>query len=271
MKKVSHFIWFFRWLQRLFSALMRRRDVVDLVPSMLVPRRRVLFDSRIGSVRTFKLRRQLSDYWAYDQCLATNALDLDPFPQGTKLRATYDKMLAKGLKPIILDCGANIGFSSYWLGVEYPKATVIAVEPDRDNARLAEYNTRHCNNVQIVQAAVASSSCRLSMTNTDQGSDAFRTLPDDSGEIIGYSIACLVTMAGGAPENLLLAKVDIEGFESDLFSANVDWVHDAYAIIVEPHDWMIPGQATANNLLRAISSRRRDFLVHGEHVMSFRI
>jgi len=271
MKQVSHFIWLFRWLQRLFSALVRRREVVDLLPSIILLRSRILFDKRTGKIRTFKLRRQLSDYWAYDQCLATSALDLDPFPQGTKLRSTYDKMLAKGVKPIILDCGANIGFSTYWLSVEYPKATIIAVEPDHDNALLAEYNTRHCNNVQIIQAAVASSDCRLSLTNTDQGSDAFRTVPNDFGEITGYSIASLVTMSGGTHEDLLLAKIDIEGFENDLFSANVDWVQYAQAIIVEPHDWMISGQATANNLLRAISSQPRDFLVHGEHVISFRI
>jgi FkbM family methyltransferase len=271
MKKVSHFIWLFRWLQRLFSALVRRRDVVDLLPSILVPSRRLVFDSRIGGFRSFKLRRQLSDYWAYDQCLATNGLDLDPYPQGSKLRATYEKMLDNGIKPIILDCGANIGFSAYWLGIEYPKATVIAVEPDYSNAQLAEYNTRHCNNVQVIQAAVASKTCRLSLTNTDQGSDAFRTLPDESGEITGHSIATLVVMADGALDDLLLVKIDIEGFENDLFSANLDWVYKAQAIIVEPHDWMIPGQATANNLLQAISNQPRDFLVHGEHVMSFHL
>lgn len=271
MRKLSHFIWFFRWFQRLFSSLLRRRDVVDLLPSILVPRKRVLFDSRVGKFRSFALRRQLSDYWAFDQCLATNALDLDSFPQGAKIRATYENMLAQGHKPIILDCGANIGFSAYWLSVEYPKAIVIAVEPDCDNARLAGYNTRHCKNVQIVQAAVASSDCRLSLINTDQGSDAFRTLPDDLGETSGYSIVSLLKMAGGTPEDLLIAKIDIEGFENNLFSCNVDWVKAAQAIIVEPHDWMIPGQATANNLLQAISAQPRDFLVHGEHVMSFRI
>ena len=45
----------------------------------------------------------------------------------------------------------------------------------------------------------------------------------------------------------------------------------AGAIIVETHDWMLPGQATASNLLRCLSAVKRDFLVDGEHVMSFRI
>jgi FkbM family methyltransferase len=271
MKKLSHFIWCCRWLQRLFSAVLRRRDVIDLFPSVFVPRMSVLYDSRLRKIRTFKLRLQLSDYWAYDQCLAISALDLDPYPQGAKLRTTYNNMLIKGWKPVILDCGANIGFSAYWLGVEFPQATIIAVEPDEANVRLAEHNTRHCSNVKILHGAVASKNGRLKLTNTEQGSDAFRTVPDNEGEIKGYSIATLVGMAGGNSDCLLLAKIDIEGFENELFSSNIDWVHDAHALIVEPHDWMIPGQATANNLLQAISAQPRDFLVSGEHVMSFRI
>ena len=113
---------------------MRRLDLVDLLPSIFLPLSRVLFDKRVGKVRTFKLRRQLSDYWTYDQGLAINALDLDPFAQETKLRSTHEKILTKGIKPIILDCGANIGFSTYWLSIEYPQAKVIAVESDFDNA-----------------------------------------------------------------------------------------------------------------------------------------
>lgn len=271
MKKISHFIWFCRLLQRLSSAVLRRRDVIDLLPSVFVPRMRVVYDARVRRIRTFKLRRQLSDYWAYDQCLAISALDLDPFPQGSRLRSTYNDMLSKGLKPIILDCGANIGFSAYWLGVEFPQATIIAVEPDDDNARLAEHNNRHCSNVKILRAAVAPVDGRLTLTNTDQGSDAFRTVPDDAGEVKGYSIATLVSMACGNSDCLLLAKIDIEGFENELFSSNTDWVHDAHAIIVEPHDWMIPGKATTNNLLQTISVKPRDFLVHGEHILSFRL
>ena len=271
MKKISHFIWFIRWLQRLGSALLRRRKVIDLLPSLFVPQRRVLFDCRIKRLCTFKLRKQLSDYWAYDQCLALSALDLERFPQGQLLRQRYAEMLAEGRTPLILDCGANIGLSTYWLAVEYPSAKVLAVEPDADNVRMAELNTRTCSNVQLVQGAVAAVDCRLSLMNVDQGSDAFRTTPTVDGEIQGYSIASLLALAGGQARDLLIAKIDIEGFESELFSSHTEWVDEACAIIVETHDWMLPGQATATSLLRAISRERRDFLVDGEHVLSFRL
>lgn len=271
MKHVSHVVWLVRWAQRLGSALLRRRKAIDLVPSVLLPRRRVLFDRRVGAIRTFTLRKQLADYWAYDHCLAISALDLDKFPQGAGVRARYESMLAAGKVPVVLDCGANIGFSTYWMAVEFPEAIVVAVEPDVENARLAALNTRHCPNVRIVQAAVAPVDCRITLTNTDMGADAFRTVSDSNGALHGYSVPSLVAMAGGAKGNLLLAKIDIEGFENELFSRDTEWVDDAQAVIVETHDWMIPGQAGANNLLRAISCRPRDFVVHGEHIVSFRL
>lgn len=271
MKRLSHTVWFVRWLQRFGSAVLRRRKAIDLLPSVLVPRRRVFFDRRVGGLRVLTLRQQLSDYWAYDQCLALTALDLDRFPQGQRLRERYNRMLAEGRKPLILDCGANIGVSAYWLAVDFPHAEVIAVEPDPDNVRLARKNVGACANVRIVHGAVASSDCHLSLTNTDQGSDAIRTIADENGDVMGYSVQSLLQMAGGSPSDLLLAKIDIEGFESEMFSAHTEWVEEAGAIIVETHDWMLPGRATATNVLRAISRGQRDFLVDGEHIMSFRL
>lgn len=271
MKKLHHSIWLARWIQRLCSALLRGHKVIDLVPSFLSPRQRYLFDRRVGRVHRILLRKTLSDYWSYDQCLAIPALDLDRFPQGERLRQCYEEMLAEGRTPVILDCGANIGCSAYWLGTEFPRAQVVAVEPDSSNVELAQINTRACTNVRIVHGAVASTDCMLSLSNTEQGSDAFRTELSPSGSVRGYSIEALMKLVGAGPADLLLAKIDIEGFEHELFSRNTEWVEKAGAIIVETHDWMLPGQATATHLLRALSRVPRDFLVDGEHVLSFRI
>lgn len=271
MKRISHIIWFGRWAQRLGSALFRGHSLVDLLPSFVLWRHRLIYDRRIGGVRSFKVRRELADYWSFDQNISTTALDLRRWPQGRWLKQRCEDMVAAGRRPIILDCGANIGCSSYWLAIEYPQATVIAVEPDPENALLAEYNTRHCTNVKVLRAAVAARDCRLSIVNQSANADSFRTSPSKDGDITGYSIASLLTQEGATYADLLLAKIDIEGFEQDLFSANTEWVPECGAIIVETHDWMLPGQASAVPLLRCLGALNRDFLIHGEHVMSFRI
>jgi FkbM family methyltransferase len=271
MKHISHMFWFVPWLQRLGSAFLGRRKVIDLLPSFLFPRGRMIFDRRVGAVRSFKLRKQLADYWAYDHCLAVSALDMDKFPQGRNIWVHYKGMLAQGKVPVILDCGANIGFSTYWLAVEFPEALVIAIEPDAENAKLALHNTKYCQNVNLIQAADASEDCRITLTNMDMGADAFRTVMDRNGALQGYSIASLVKMADGELENLVLAKIDIEGFENELFAANTDWVDGLQALVIETHDWMLPRQAISNNLLRVISRKPRHFVIHGEHIASFRL
>jgi hypothetical protein len=88
------------------------------------------------------------------------------------------------------------------------------------NLQLAGQNTRFCHNVQLIHAAVSPHDCQLDIQDTGASSDAFRTAISDGGEIRGYSIASLIEIAGCSPRDLLLVKIDIEGFEKELFSAN---------------------------------------------------
>jgi hypothetical protein len=66
-----------------------------------------------------------------------------------------------------------------------------------------------------------------------------------------------------------ILKIDIEGGEQDLFSGDVSWLPLMPIVIVELHDWMLPGQAVARNFLRAISVLDFDFVHVGENVFCF--
>ena len=269
MNKISHIVWFVRWAQRFFTAIIRNKSVIDLCPSIFLPSNRILLDRRNGKFRFFKLRKKLYDYWSYDHCLASSAFDMSKFLQFHSVNARYQEILIAGKTPVILDCGANIGFSSYWFSEEYPQAVIIAVEPDKDNIEYLKLNTRFCKNVKVMEGAISSIDCNMVLTNKEMGSDAFRTVIDQNGPIMGVSVIKLLKMYGYDLENLFLVKIDIEGFESDLFSSNFEWIDSAKAIIVEPHDWLLPGQAKSQNLLRVISKNPRDFVINGEHIISF--
>jgi hypothetical protein len=71
----------------------------------------------------------------------------------------------------------------------------------------------------------------------------------------------------GAP---FIAKIDIEGAEADLFAANTGWVQSFDLVIIELHDWMLPGQGTSRNFLKCIANLDRDFLHIGENIFSIR-
>lgn len=269
MRRPSHSAWLVRWGLHLTEALARRRKIIDLMPSMFMPRRRLIYDRRTGRLRRFHMRNDNSDYRAYDQNIARTALDLSRFPQNARLQQCYQAMVADGKTPIVIDCGANIGTSTYWLATEFPLARILAVEPDAENARYAELNTSVCGNVRVIQGAISAADGKVDLDQAERGADSYRTVVSENGTIPAYSIAGLLRQEDATGEQLLLVKIDIEGFEENLFAQNTDWVADASVIIVEPHDWMLPGRAASRHLLRAISSGDRDFLVDGEHVLSF--
>ena len=75
--------------------------------------------------------------------------------------------------------------------------------------------------------------------------NALRTVPSTEGTINALSISDILSRY---PENrfaLLLVKVDIEGFERDLFADNLDWIDATPLLVIELHDWMIPGRANS--------------------------
>ncbi|MFL6694040.1 MAG: FkbM family methyltransferase, partial [Ramlibacter sp.] len=63
-------------------------------------------------------------------------------------------------------------------------------------------------------------------------------------------------------------KIDIEGFEANLFSANCEWIDLFPLLIIELHDWLLPRQGNSRAFLREIAQRDRDFVFRGENVFS---
>jgi Methyltransferase FkbM domain len=44
---------------------------------------------------------------------------------------------------------------------------------------------------------------------------------------------------------VLIAKIDIEGAEANLFRSNIEWVWRTHLVAIEFHDWMLPDQRTS--------------------------
>lgn len=65
-----------------------------------------------------------------------------------------------------------------------------------------------------------------------------------------------------------ICKIDIEGAEQELFSANTQWITRFPIVIIELHDWLFPRSGSSANFLRAIAGTNRDFVVSGENIFS---
>ena len=69
---------------------------------------------------------------------------------------------------------------------------------------------------------------------------------------------------------MLIVKIDVEGFEKDVFSGEIGWVSEPHAIIVEPHDWMLPGDGTSFPLQDILLRERREMILSGDNLILFK-
>jgi FkbM family methyltransferase len=222
---------------------------------------------RFGTVR---LRPNSSDAATFVQVFRRKEYDLSAHSQYLRVSAAYQNIVKKGKTPIIIDAGANIGAATIWFAGLFPEAQVFAIEPDAENAELCRLNTRGIPNVTVVEAAIGSSRGAVTLNNPNGQSWAIQTERSNQGEIEIVTIPDVVSRVQG-PAQLFVVKVDIEGFEDDLFAENTQWLDEVEVVIIEPHDWLFAGRGTSIAFQRELSRRNFELLISGENLMYFRL
>jgi FkbM family methyltransferase len=220
------------------------------------------------------IRLRIESYydWAtLSEVFTRREYDTRTFRVHNEIRSSFSEALIKGA-PLILDLGANIGIASNFFFQSYVGARIVAVEPSASNVRLLQRNTKGLAGVEHLHAAVGPNSGSVSLYDPRVGNNAFRTFGDEN-EIV-ETVDC-VTVQDLIEKHKdcipFLVKIDIEGFEKQLFSSNTDWVDLFKVLVVETHDWMLPGQAVSSNLLRTLGGKNRDLIFLGENLFSIRV
>jgi FkbM family methyltransferase len=182
--------------------------------------------------------------------------------------ARYQSLLAEGKEPIIIDAGANIGAASVYFAQLFPKARILAVEPEPQNAACCRSNCNGIAKINVHEAAIGSVGGSITLSNPAGEAWSPRSSRAENDE--GIDIVTIEQLVASIPNGVLfIAKIDIEGFESDLFKHNLDWIEQAQAIIVEIHDWMLPGKRTSKPLQQAMGMRDFELVISGENLIYF--
>ena len=228
--------------------------------------REIVFDIRNRGLVNFKIRNT-TDRAVFEQVFLDSQYETMFFSQNAALEASFRSATAPGSGgvPLILDLGSNNGVSSRFFSLRWPGAKVVGVEPHEDNINLAKDNAPEC---EFILAAASNASGRAAIINPDADEWGFRVISDPSGPVVAHSIESLLSLYDSYVPFIL--KVDIEGSEEAVFEGPCDWIDDFPLIIIELHDWMLPGSQNSKNFLSAISGRNRDFVIRGENVFSFR-
>lgn len=199
-----------------------------------------------------------------------DAYSLERLFRGADLMALHDRILSEGQVPLIVDCGAHGGFATKFFAETYLRARIVALEPEEENFRLAQSNNAG-ERISILCAAVGNSDGRGRLTR-GHNSLAHR-IEDDAGEAAGretriVSVNRLIEeerRTGAVP---FIIKIVVEGSEEALFEKNTGWIDAFPVLIIELHDWMLPGAANSRNFLREMAKRDRDFIPLGKNIFS---
>lgn len=166
--------------------------------------------------------------------------DIDVFKHIFVLReyAGIDDLPTSGL---VIDCGANVGFSAAYFLSQLPEVHVIAVEPDSDNFRMLTRNTEVFDSrCTRIQAGVWSESGGLRIVDAPggDGREWARGVevvpPGEPADIPAISIDMLLEQS--PYERIALLKIDIEGAEQAVFGSGAEvWLDRVDRIAIELH------------------------------------
>ncbi len=185
---------------------------------------------------------------------------------------------------LIVDCGANVGYSSAYFLSRFERARVLAVEPDPDNVEVCRRNlAAYGGRAQVLANAVWPRSTRLTLLRFggpgDCGESGVQVCeaspvgdssdwpehvhrgpnpPVPSGEVEALSLAAINEVAGGGPIDLL--KMDIEKAELEIFrDDDRAWLGNVRNIAIELH-----GQPARDAFAQALETYRYDGVESGE-------
>ena len=223
------------------------------------------------SSRKLYFRNKTTDAALIQQILVDRQYDLGRLRRSPELKAFLERQKATGKAPLIVDAGANIGATTLFFATIVPDAQIVAIEPNQDNFALLELNVEKLR-VQTIRGALASTEGYARVTDPGIGHWGYRTehiadMTDNGGSVPRVTVD-QVYREHAADCFPFLVKIDIEGGEADLFSCNTEWVAKTPLLIIELHDWLLPGRRTSSAFLHCVSQLDRDFVYFGEDVFS---
>jgi FkbM family methyltransferase len=170
----------------------------------------------------------------------------------------------------IVDAGAYVGLSSIYFHDKYPKATIIALEPEKTNFEQLQKNTSFTTSIKPLNVGLWSRDSYLKVYDRGTGNWGFAVKEVPQNEDWNVRACSLSTLLSDYNlDSIDLLKVDIEGSEKEVFSnGTAEWLPKVNIIMVELHDRFNPGCTDA--LYNAITKSDWIEFKQGEKVILIR-
>jgi FkbM family methyltransferase len=202
------------------------RGVCAVTAFRLCGRPRELAIVPLRSMHPVYLRIDTSDFCAHRDVLIFRSKSYDP--------ATH------GFSPnTIVDAGAHIGMASILFALKYPRARIIAIEPEPSNFAALIRNTSPYKMITPIQAALWQEDGEVTLGPSDaHPKGAFQVV--ENGRQRVRAITMETVMRETDIHSIDLLKVDIESAEIEVFES-CPWIRNVRLIAIELHDRVRPG------------------------------
>lgn len=165
------------------------------------------------------------------------------YHHGIAFYVTYEELFVKGIyefktnstKPVILDCGANMGVSTLYFSMQFPNAKIVAFEPDQSVLPFLEKNilSQNLQNIELHKKGVWTEETELSFY-TDNGLGG-RIGIEYNNQI--PSKIKTVRLKDYLNESIAMLKIDIEGAEFEVIKDCEDKLHNVQHVFLEYHSF----------------------------------
>lgn len=139
---------------------------------------------------------------------------------------------------LIIDAGAYAGFSTLYFSAKYPKAQIIAVEPEKSNYEMLMKHVEARSHVQTINAAIWNKNAGLRIIDRGTGKWGFmvkEVSAEDEYDVKAITIKSILDQSSF--DRIGLLKIDIEGSEQELFSSDTEeWLPKVDVLYIELHD-----------------------------------
>ncbi len=227
-----------------------------------------------GETARVRTRPATSDAEAVWQCFIGKQYEVPgvrdyPSHHRDAVQRAYRGIVGAGKVPLIIDCGANMGASAVWFDMRYPGSRIVAVEPAAANMELLKLNCAGRQNIIPLQAGVGGKDGSAFLQDHGWDHWAYRTGNTESSSPVEIvSVQTLARRYSDTTTVPFILKIDIEGAEKDLFDLADDATASFPMIVMEPHDFCLPGEGTAHPFFKFHADKGRDFAFSYENIFS---